>query len=172
MKKLIFAALLVACRFSLAAMSWNVIMTDADKFTASLLTDEQVNAVSIALMTSDSPFFSVDSSSWNPAFTSTQPVLDLSGFGSEGYGAATANITSPGVYTTGTLITINMTFVVGDIVTISDLPAFGMSSYVSTQSGGQQSFSELGIDEIFIIPEPMTMALLGLGGLFIHRRRA
>ncbi|MFI4913382.1 MAG: PEP-CTERM sorting domain-containing protein [Sedimentisphaeraceae bacterium JB056] len=173
MKKLLALVLVLAvAQFASAAISWDVADNGNGTFAVSLVTDEQVNAVSLPQMVSTGGVFAVDSGAWSPAFTSTQPILDLSGFGVSGYGGATANITAAGTYTTGTLIAMTVTGEAGDVITIGDLAAFGMTAYVSTQAGGQQSLASVGADSFTLVPEPMTMALLGLGGLFIRRRRA
>ena len=62
---------------------------------------------------------------------------------------------------------------VGDIITISEwigdnpfgMPPFPVSSFFN---GDAADLASLAVE---VIPEPMTIALLGLGGLFIRRRK-
>jgi hypothetical protein len=61
---------------------------------------------------------------------------------------------------------------VGDVITISAWSGpgpFGIPFPVSAKFNGD--IAPLGSFAVEVIPEPMTIALLGLGGLFIRRRK-
>lgn len=58
---------------------------------------------------------------------------------------------------------------VGTVVTINEVDTGGVKSFWAPMGGTNQN--EFGAAKIEVIPEPMTMTLLGLGGLGLLRRR-
>lgn len=60
--------------------------------------------------------------------------------------------------------------VVGSVINLTPTTSGGMLSYVgNAQTFMTQDIAGLALN---VVPEPMTMALLGLGGLFLRRRSA
>ncbi len=177
MKKILALVLVLAvAQLASAAISWEVAQLTDTTFSVSLVATENVQDVSIAQLVTNGATFAVtplDSSVWLGNFGGTkQGFFDLAGFGAAGYGAAMGTNTAAGVYATGTLLSFTAVGAVGDVILVQNLPAFSMNSYVITQAGGTQTFEALNAGSFELVPEPMTMALLGLGGLFIRRRRA
>ncbi len=176
MKKFLALILVLAtARLALTAVWWEVAEAGEGLLSVSLMSDENVQSVQIAQIVSSGSNFAVypldDYSVWVGNFGGTkQGFYDLAALGQAGYGAASGTNTTPGVFATGTLLTFTIEHTIGDVITVQNLPALGMDSYVITQAsnGTPLTFDSLGIGSFQVIPEPITIALFGLGGLFIR----
>ena len=105
----------------------------------------------------------------NPAFGIKGPG-DPDPFGSGGIiGVSGAVSTTPPVYVTGMLYDFTFTgLVAGDVITLLQETNFGLGhSEVEWDDTSKTSLDGATIT----IPEPMTIALLGLGGLFLRRKK-
>ena len=173
MKKILtLLVVLAVANLATAAISWEVADNGDGTFAVSLVADENVSSVSLALLTPSAGSIAVGT--LNAGFTSyyDNGYTGASQGAPEGTLVAVSGSQSP-TFVIGTLYTFTFTGSVGDTITVGDYPDWFMTSVVHTQNNGVITLTgnaELGT--INIVPEPMTMALLGLGGLFIRRRRA
>lgn len=86
---------------------------------------------------------------------------------------AVSGVTDPRVVAGGNLLTFTVTGVAGDVISILDgnnggHPSFGNSYFVA---GAAMDFAGQEFASVTLVPEPATMALLGLGVLALRRRK-
>jgi len=178
MKKLILLALVLALVSSAsAALSWNVSGTYAANQTLTLtLSDTRTDVSELSLAWID------DGSAGGTAIVGTINTKLAQGLdagyagGSYGIGDDAGDIVSVygaanlGAYATGTLYTFTYTLpsaLPASITwTMKDVGDWGTYSIVR-YSNGETVQPPPGVT---ITPEPMTIALLGLGGLFLRRK--
>jgi len=103
---------------------------------------------------------------WNSGLSLSSPFGNNYGVGTYG---AEATVSGTGASVTGTIVSFDVTGVAGDVLTINDIYGGALASVVSYLGGASTSLAGVNIP---LLPEPMTMALLGLGGLFVRRRNA
>ncbi len=151
-----------------------------DTIGITVSSDEQVTGVGLALITDNGFGGIANPGAWDALFTVADagyPGTDL-GLGAGDLIIATGAVT-PGAYATGLLYTytygIPSDAVVGSIITftVGDIAEYGYLSSISyLVDGATTQMSLTGMEfAATVIPEPMTIALLGLGGLFLLRRR-
>jgi len=151
-----------------------------DTIGITVSSDEQVIGVGLALITDNGFGGTANPGAWNAKFTTADAGYNggASGFGAGDLIIATGSVT-PGVYATGLLYAygydIPSDAVVGTTIvfTVGDLPDFGAASSIDyLVEGATTQMSMAGMEfTATVIPEPMTIALLGLGSLFLLRRR-
>jgi hypothetical protein len=152
-----------------------------DTIGVSLVTTagELVSSVVLALVTDNggNGFPGVATpGSWNPDFTlSTDPGANGGGFGfGNGDIVAATGEADAGDSATGTLYSYTYTIDIGAALgstinfTIEDIPAFQLFSTAFDVQGAPIAMSGTSVE---VVPEPMTLCLLGLGGLFLRRRK-
>jgi len=151
-----------------------------DTIGISLIADagEQVSTVVLALVTDNGASGNVIPGTWNSAFLSSVPGENGLAYSIYGFTAGDLiNATAAdeiGEFVTGTLYTYQYTIDIGAALgsvinfTIEDLLNWGITSGVTLFDG---STPAMGNTSVEIVPEPMTLGLLGLGGLFLRRRK-
>lgn len=178
MKKLIAIVMILALASVASAgidLTWNSTPTGSDTYDITLdVTGETgVSYVSINSLTVDSGTLTALSSSTLPEGLAHNGMIgDPLGVG---YGAYGNEFAIQGVDDSpvkdGTVLSFSYTGTASEAYVGNLASAYFAESLISGTDGVDYTFSELGMETI-AIPEPMTMALLGLGGLFIRRRRA
>jgi hypothetical protein len=101
---------------------------------------------------------------WDVSLSANPVGLGTAGVQMDGGMASTAG-------TLGVVGYVTIAYTMGnkDVVTVNFSEYYGGSYDTNFNEVMSDSFSTLG--GVTIIPEPMTMALLGLGGLFLRRRK-
>ncbi len=151
-----------------------------DTIGITVSSDEQVIGMTLALITDSGFGGTANPGAWNTTFTTADAGYNGSayGFGTGDLISATGGI-SLGFPATGILYTYSYEIpsdaALGATIvfTVGDLPDFGIASSISyLVEGASAQMSPTGMEfAATVIPEPMTIALLGLGGLFLLRRR-
>jgi len=143
--------------------------------TITVSSDELVTGLVLALITDNGFAGTATPGAWDALFTVADPGYNADDFGLGGTGdliMVTGAIT-PGFPATGDLYTYTYdvpTTATGDITfTVED--AHGYFSSISYMVGDVATPMSITGMEFTSVPEPMTIALLGLGGLFLLRRR-
>ena len=186
MKKLLVLVLMLAMtQLASGAIIFDFIPGDAlpgATITISLVANdgEQVSGAMIALLTDNggaagTKIGSAAPGSWDAKFTTKDSGYNGSAVG---YGAgdlvAASGYTAVGLPATGTLYSYNYTIAATAVnlevinFTIHDIAAYGWVSDVTLEDGSKIVPADFAVT---VVPEPMTIALLGLGGLFLLRRR-
>lgn len=151
-----------------------------DTIGITVSSDEQVAGVILALITDNGFGGTANPGAWNTTFTVANAGYNggASGFGTGDLIMADGSI-SLGFPATGLLYSYSYDIpsdaVVGSIITftVGDLAEYGIASSIGyLVEGATAQMSLTGMEfAATVIPEPMTIALLGLGGLFLLRRR-
>ncbi len=151
-----------------------------DTIGITVSSDEQVIAVMLAMITDNGFGGTANPGAWDALFVVADAGYNggVYGFGQGDLVIATGGVT-PGAYATGILYTYTydipsdaavgstITFTVGDIPEYFYLSSIG---YLVEEATAEMSLTGMEFAAT-VIPEPMTIALLGLGGLFLLRRR-
>jgi hypothetical protein len=151
-----------------------------DTITITVSSDEQVSGVILAMITDNGFGGTANPGAWDAKFTTSDAGYNGGGYG---FGAGDLVLATGAVdlphYATGDLYTysydIPLTAVVGSTITftVEDIADYGYLS--SIQYVVEETLTDMSITGMEftanVIPEPMTMALLGLGGLFLRRRK-
>ena len=149
-----------------------------DTIAITVSSDEQVTGVILALITDNGFGGTATPGAWDALFTTADAGYPgpVAGFGAGDLALATGSVNLP-FYATGILYTysydIPLGAIVGDTITftVGDIPAYSYFSSISYMPG-PATLSTTGTEfTATVTPEPMTIALLGLGGLFLLRRR-
>ena len=149
-----------------------------DTIAMTVSSDELVTGVIIALITDSGFGGTANPGAWDSLFTIKDIGYNgaLYGFGVGDLILATGAVDLPN-YATGDLYTYSYDIpgsaVVGSIITftVGDISEYSYFSSISYMPG-PATLSTTGMEfTATVIPEPMTIALLGLGGLFLVRRR-
>ncbi len=151
-----------------------------DTIGITVSSDEQVSTVMLARITDNGFGGTANPGAWDAKFT-----VAGAGYNGEAYGFGVGDLViadggvTPGAYATGLLYTYSydipsdavvgsiITFTVGDIAEYFYLSSI---SYLVEEATAEMSMAGMEFAAT-VIPEPMTIALLGLGGLFLLRRR-
>ena len=165
-KLLVLLSVLAVCGMASAALTWDVTPNGGDTYTVTLSSDVAVVGVSLGILTPDSGSIAVGT--LNSGFSA---FLD-NGYDSTGSGEAAGTLVGVAGTTPATapISGVLYTFVytgTGSTIDVADYPTWGYVSQVTYTDNSTES-----LNGQIAVPEPMTMALLGLGGLFIRRRRA
>lgn len=171
MKKLLVLALVLAvASLASAAISWDVADNGDGSYAVSLNSQgSQVTAVRISVMMSD------NTGSALSEFTSPFPALGDNLLAQPGpYAVAGISYSRPdptfAPIADGSVFSFNYVGNAGDVIALSSNGNFVSGDlYVATTTDNVSLTGELG--SITIVPEPMTIGLLGLGGLFLRRRK-
>ena len=151
-----------------------------ETITITMYSDELIISACIALLTDNGFGGTAHPGSWNTLFTTYDNGYNGTdyGYGTGDLVFATGAVNTPN-YATGNLYSftydipsdlteLTLTF------TVDDMPVWFYESYVSYWDGTETvtvSMKDMTFTVMEPIPEPMTIALLGLGGLFLHRRK-
>jgi len=189
MKKIV--AILALCAFVSVSSAAIVFQAPAsvnpgETFTVNVIsTDASVRSLSLSVAITDS----TNDVAWS------NNVMAISGtFSTNGTLIAPGNVVglairgASGTAATGAFVAANQVLFSFQVtagtsdITINDyngsaasagLSGAPMQSKWTVYTGGSDASANIDMDSIVVaVPEPMTMALLGLGGLFIRRRRA
>ncbi|MBA7587031.1 hypothetical protein ES708_29041 [subsurface metagenome] len=151
-----------------------------DTIGITVSSDEQVAGVTLALIADSGFGGTANPGAWNTLFTTADAGYNGT---AGGYGAGDLIMVSGGISlgfpATGLLysysydIPSDAAFGATIVFTVGDLPDFGIASSIDyLVEGATAQMSMAGMEfTSTVIPEPMTIALLGLGGLFLLRRR-
>ncbi len=151
-----------------------------DTIGITVSSNEQVAGVMLALITDNGFGGTANPGAWNTLFTTADAGYNGGAFG---FGAGDLIMANGGISlgfpATGLLYSYSYDIpsdaVVGSIITftVEDLTKYGSASSIGyLVEGATTQMSLAGIEfAATVIPEPMTIALLGLGGLFLLRRR-
>ncbi|MBA7689427.1 hypothetical protein ES703_97934 [subsurface metagenome] len=151
-----------------------------DTIGITMSSDEQVAGVILALITDNGFGGIARPGAWDALFVTADAGYNgtAGGFGAGDLILADGSVT-PDYLATGILYTYTydipsdavvgstITFTVGDIPDVGYLSEIG---YLVDEAVTQMSMAGM-VFTATVIPEPMTIALLGLGGLFLMRRR-
>ncbi len=151
-----------------------------DTIGITVSSDEQVVGMMLARITDNGFGGTANPGAWNTLFVTADAGYNggAYGFGVGDLVIATGAVT-PGIYATGTLYTYaydipsDAAFGATITFTVEDLAEYFYFSSISYLVGDVATpMSTTGMEfTATVIPEPMTIALLGLGGLFLLRRR-
>ncbi len=151
-----------------------------DTIGITVSSDEQVVGVMLALITDNGFGGIANPGAWDALFKNADAGYNGAAFDyGQGDLVAANGVVDPGVYATGILYTYSYDIpsdaAFGSTIafTVGDIPGVGYLSFIEYMAEGVATEMSLTGMEFAatVIPEPMTIALLGLGSLFLLRRR-